>query len=129
MSASIQLTGGGEVAITHADTDKDKQIFMAAEAIWGITADKLSQEKFDELKTVLVGSLTREYETYKVQGFKDTFVLFPLKSSPKSPCSLDTCMVADAAFRCGKCKQAMYCSKGHQREDWSRHKIECISRK
>jgi hypothetical protein len=129
MSASVQLKGGGEVAITHANSDKNTQIFMAAEAIWGITADNLPQAKFDELKTVLVGNLTREYGTYRVQGFGDTFVLFPLKASQKSPCSLDTCMVADAAFRCGKCQKAMYCSKEHQRQDWPRHKVECISQK
>jgi hypothetical protein len=129
MSASVQLKGGGEVAITHANSDKNKQIFMAAEAIWGITADKLPQAKLDELKTVLVGNLIREYGTYRVQGFGDTFVLFPLETSQKSPCSLGTCMVTNAAFKCARCQEAMYCSKEHQRQDWSRHKVECISKK
>ena len=129
MSVNVQLKGGGEVAITHANSDKNKQIFMAAEAVWGIKANRLPQAKFDELKTVLVDRLTREYGSYRVQGFGDVFVLFPLKTSQKSPCSLDTCMVTDAAFRCSKCQEAMYCSIEHQRQDWPRHKVECISRK
>ena len=125
---SIPLKAGA-VTVTHANLDKNNQIFIAAEAIWGITADKLPQAKFDELKTVLVDHLTREYGSYRVQGFGDTFVLFPLNTSQKSPCSLDTCMVTDAASRCARCQKAMYCSKEHQRRDWLRHKVECISQK
>jgi hypothetical protein len=27
--------------------------------------------------------------------------------------------------RCGACKQATYCSKAHQAEDWAGHKAAC----
>jgi hypothetical protein len=129
----------GQVTVTHANYDaaglaKNNQIFMTAEAIWGITSDKLPQAKFDELKAVLENHLTREYGPYRVKGFGDTFVIYMnpevLNTSyKKSPCSLGTCMVTNAAFKCARCKEAMYCSKEHQIQDWSRHKVECISKK
>lgn len=127
---SIPLKAGA-VTVTHASTGKDNQIFMAAEAIWGIKSDKLPQAKFDELKAVLVEKLTREYGAYRVQGFGDVFVINmdPKVLEPsyqKSPCSLGTCMVTNAAFKCSRCKEAMYCSTAHQRLDWPRHKVECI---
>ena len=130
---SIPLKAG-TVTIAHADSDRNQQIFMAAEAIWGIKSHKLPQAKFNELSAVLAGNLTREYGPYKVHGFGDTFVICMdqkvLEASyKKRPCSLDTCMVTDAAFRCAKCQKAMYCSREHQGQDWSRHKVECISQK
>ncbi|NDD99761.1 zinc finger MYND domain-containing protein [bacterium] len=134
---SVPLKAGA-VTVTHANSDKDNQIFIAAEAIWGIKSDKLPQEKFDELKTVLVGNLTRQYGPYTVEskplGSGNVFMIYMdpkvLKTSyQKSPCSLGTCMVTNAAFKCVRCQEAMYCSKEHQIQDWSRHKVECISKK
>ncbi|HAB99820.1 MAG TPA: hypothetical protein DCE71_08370 [Parachlamydiales bacterium] len=130
---SIPLKAGA-VTITHANSDKNKQIFIAAEAIWGIKSEKLPQAKFDEIKTVLEGWLTRKYGAYEGSGFGDVFMISmdPEVLDPyyqKKPCSLGTCMVTNAAFKCAKCKEAMYCSKEHQRQDWSRHKVECISPK
>ena len=130
---SIPLKAG-TVTVTHANSDRNQQIFMAAEAIWGIKSHKLPQAKFDELKDVLVGCLRREYGPYRVEGFGDVFLISMdpkvLEASYKqSPCSLGTCMVTNAAFKCAKCRTAMYCSKEHQRQDWSRHKVECFSQK
>ena len=28
-------------------------------------------------------------------------------------------------MHCGKCNEAVYCSREHQKEDWKRHKLEC----
>lgn len=124
----------GVVTIAHADSSRDKQIRMAAEAIWGIEGDKLPREKFDELMGVLVGYHTRQYGPYEVRGFGDVFLItmdqeVTEASYKKRPCSLGRCMVTDAAFKCSKCKVARYCSKEHQGLDWSRHKVECISTK
>lgn len=128
----------GAVTVAHANSDKNNQIFMAAEAIWGIKPDKLPPAKFEELKTVLMGHLTRKYGPYKVEGKPlgsgNVFMIYMdpevLETSyKKKPCSLDTCMVTDAAFKCARCQEAMYCSKEHQRQDWPRHKVECISNK
>jgi len=120
------------VTIAHANSDTNNQIFMAAEAIWGIKPDKLALEKFNELKSVLEGSLTRDYGPNHVQGFGNVFmismdpeVLEP--SYKKSPCSLGRCMVTNASFKCARCKEALYCSQEHQKQDWRRHKVECIS--
>ncbi len=138
MSTPLQGLQAGTVTVTHANSDQNKQIFMAAEAIWGIKSDKLPQAKFDELKTVLVGNLTREYGPYTVEskplGSTNVFMISMgpevLETSyQKSPCSLGSCMVTNAAFKCSRCKEAMYCSKEHQKQDWSRHKVECISKK
>lgn len=30
-----------------------------------------------------------------------------------------------ASFRCSRCKSVHYCSKGHQKKDWLRHKPRC----
>jgi hypothetical protein len=126
------------VTVAHANSDKNNQIFIAAEAIWGIKPDKLPKAKFDELKTVLTGNLTREYGPFKVQSKPlssgNVFIIYMdpevLESSyKKSPCSLDTCMVTNATFKCARCHKAMYCSKDHQKQDWSRHKFQCISEK
>lgn len=130
---SIPLKAG-TITIAHANSDKNNQIFMAAEAIWGIKANKLPQAKFDELKNVLENSLTREYGPYNVQGIGNVFVIFMdpkvlSNSYEKRPCSIDTCMVTDAAYKCARCMKARYCSKEHQAQDWPRHKIECISQK
>jgi hypothetical protein len=134
---SIPLKAGA-VTVAHANSDKDNQIFMAAEAIWGIKSHKLPLAKFYELKTVLVGHLTRQYGPYKVEGKPlgsgNVFMIYidpeVLETSyQKSPCSLDTCMVTNAAFKCARCQEAMYCSKEHQGQDWPRHKVECISKK
>jgi hypothetical protein len=128
----------GAVTVRHADSDENKQIYMAAEAIWGIKSDKLPLAKFNELKAVLEGNLVREYGPYKVMGKPlGSGNVFIISMNPevldssfkKSPCSLDTCMVTNAALKCGRCKKAMYCSKEHQRSDWSRHKVECSSKK
>ena len=32
-----------------------------------------------------------------------------------------------ATLRCSSCKAQLYCSKGHQRDDWQRHKFICRS--
>lgn len=125
MSVKMHFSGGKEVVVSHADSNKNSQIYMAAEAIWGLTADKLPKAKFEELRSVLQDQRVVEYGSYKVHGFGDVFVLVPLDPSQKSPCSLDTCMVTNAAFKCSKCKNAMYCSKDHQRKDWPTHKTVC----
>lgn len=130
---SIPLKAGA-VTVTHGNSSRNNQIFIAAEAIWGIKSDKLPQAKFNELKAVLEGHQTRKYGPCTVQGFGDTFVIYMdpevLDSSyQKKPCALGTCMVTDAAFKCARCQKVIYCSKEHQLEDWSRHKVECISKK
>lgn len=117
------------INVTHGNGDRNNQISIAAEAIWGIKADKLPEAKFNELKTVLLNHLTKDYGSYRVQGMGNVFLLFPLNTSQKSPCSLDVCMVTDAASRCSRCMKAMYCSREHQIQDWPRHKVECISKK
>ena len=128
----------GTVTVTHSHSDKDNQIFKAAEVIWGIEPAKLPQAKFEELRTVLEGNHTRQYGPYTVEGFplgsENVFVIYMdpkvLKTSyKKKPCSLDTCMVTDAAFKCARCLEARYCSQEHQTQDWSRHSVECISKK
>lgn len=35
------------------------------------------------------------------------------------------CGLGDQLYRCSRCKLAFYCSKAHQREDWSVHKTKC----
>lgn len=37
------------------------------------------------------------------------------------------CAVCDqkSSSKCSNCKQAFYCSVGHQKADWRRHKSEC----
>ena len=128
----------GTVTVTHANSDKDNQIFIAAKAIWGIEPAKLPQAKFEELRTVLEGNHKRQYGPYTVEGFplgsENVFVIYMdpkvLKTSyQKSPCSLDTCMVTNAALKCARCQEAMYCSEKHQIQDLSRHSVECISKK
>jgi len=124
----------GTITIAHANSDKNMQVYIAAEAIWGIKSDKLPQEKFDELKAVLVGQLEKEYGPYTVRGIGDAFVITMdpevLETSyKKRPCSRDTCMVTTAAYKCANCMKARYCSKDHQIQDWQRHKVECISKK
>ena len=129
---SIPPLKSGTITVTHANSNRHNQICMAAEAIWGIKPAKLPQAKFEELKTVLENCLTREYGPYRVQGFGDVFVIDADEkvlepSYKKSPCSLDSCMVTDAASRCSRCKTAMYCSRDHQKLDWARHRIACVS--
>ena len=134
---SVPLKAGA-VTVAHANSDKNNQIFIAAEAIWGIKPGKLPPAKFFELKTVLEDHLTRQYGPYIVEGKplgSENVFLFYMNSEvletsyQKSPCSLGTCMVTNAAFKCVRCQEAMYCSKEHQIQDWSRHKVECISKK
>ena len=31
-------------------------------------------------------------------------------------------------FRCSKCKKAHYCCKEHQKNDWNKHKFNCVSK-
>ena len=64
---SMDLRMGG-IGVTHADSDKNKQIYMAAEAIWGIKSDQLPLAKFNELKRVLEGNLERKYGPYRVMS-------------------------------------------------------------
>ena len=121
----------GKVTVAHADSDKHGQIYIAAEAIWGIKSDKLPQAKFDELMIVLARNLTKEYGPYTVRGIGGSFVILMdpkvLKTSyKKRPYSLDTCMVTNAAYKCSKCMAARYCSREHQKLDWKRHKVECL---
>jgi hypothetical protein len=128
----------GVVTLRHADSDENKQIFIAAHLIWGLKPDKLPQAKFDELEEVLRNNLTRKYWPYEVSSrrfdSRNVFVIsmdFEVMGSSfeKSPCSLDTCMVTNAAYKCGRCKEAIYCCRDHQRFDWKRHKVECIEKK
>jgi hypothetical protein len=115
------------VTITHADSNQDNQIYMAAEAIWGIESDHLPQAKFEELRAVLVGCLERRYGPCLVKGFGNTFVIFMDRDYEKKPCSLPTCMVTDAAHRCSRC-MALYCSREHQKAHWDTHKHVCIKK-
>lgn len=129
---SMPLSAGA-VTVAHANSDKDQQVFMAAKAIWGIESDKLPKEKFDELRKVLVGNLTRQYGPYKVESKPldgtNVFMIFMdpkvLETSyRKSYCSEPTCMTTFAAFKCKKCS-APYCSKEHQKLHWKIHKKDC----
>jgi len=117
----------GAVTIAHANSNRDNQIYMAAEAIWGIKRDDLPRAKFDELKGVLVGCLKRQYGPCLVEGFGNVFVISMDADYEKKPCSLPTCMVTDAALRCSRC-MALYCGKEHQREDWKHHKVVCVTK-
>lgn len=36
---------------------------------------------------------------------------------------------AGASKVCSRCKKAWYCTPGHQKEDWKRHKKECVPKK
>lgn len=134
--SSIPLKAGA-VTVAHANSDKNGQIFMAAKAIWGIESNKLPQAKFAELKGVLEGHLTRQYGPYKVEskplGLGNVFVISMdqevLEASyQSSPCSLDICMTTKAALKCSRCREAIYCCKDHQIQDWPRHKVECIKK-
>ncbi len=134
---SIPLKAGA-VTVTHANSNENDQIFKAAKVIWGIEPDKLPPEKFNELKTVLVDHLTKRYGPYEVEGKPlDSGHVFIICMEPevlepsyeRSPCSLGTCMVTNAAFKCARCLQATYCSREHQEKDWRRHKVECSSKK
>ncbi len=133
---SMSLRGPG-VTVAHSRSGKDGQIYQAANAIWGLKPEKLPKAKFDELDSVLERCLTRKYGPYIVKGMPlssgnvfvismDPVVLEP--SYEKIPCFLDTCMATAAAFKCGRCGDATYCSKKHQELDWPSHKVECISR-
>ncbi len=127
---SMPLYEGG-ITLSHGNSDRNQQVFLAAEAIWGIESDKLPAAKFNELMDVMVNHREEEYGPCRVKGFGDVLVIqmdpIVLNSSyKKKPCSLDTCMVTDAAKKCSKC-MARYCSREHQLADWQRHKLECIS--
>ncbi len=121
----------GEVAVTGGD-----QIYKAAYVIWGLRPDKLPRAKYDELNSVLVAHLTRQYGMYTVVGKpfgkSHVFVISADLADPESapsekwPCGLDICMVTDAAYKCGRCEKVFYCSEAHQRRDWRNHKVYCI---
>ena len=39
-------------------------------------------------------------------------------------CGVQNCQI-QATLRCSRCKQASYCGKEHQRQDWAFHKRSC----
>ena len=54
----------------------------------------------------------------------------PLCCHRTSPtCMLPRCLEPCKGGRCDGCNCAGYCSKEHQREDWSEHKLECAELK
>jgi hypothetical protein len=117
----------GAVTITHADSNQDNQIYMAAKAIWGIERDNLPRERFEELRSVLEGSLERKYGSCLVKGVERTFIICMDADYETKRCSLPTCKVTDAAFRCSRC-MALYCSREHQKAHWDTHKHVCIKK-
>lgn len=129
MNAGFSGMQPGQVRVTHANNDRNKQIYMVAEQVWGLKADKLSQARFDEIRAVRDYGLEKKYGPVTVQAIEGTLMVFLDRDAigkSRSPCSLDTCMVNTAALRCARCRSAIYCCKDHQRADWGRHKIECV---
>jgi hypothetical protein len=43
-----------------------------------------------------------------------------------SSCSLPVCIETVGLKQCSRCKQALYCSTQHQKDDWKRHKTACF---
>ena len=128
MNAGLSGMQPGQVHVTHADNDQNKQIYMVAEQVWGVKADQLSRARFEEIRAVRDYSLEKNYGPVTVQGIGGTLMVFLDREAvgkSRSACSLDTCMVNTATLRCARCRAAIYCCKEHQRADWSRHKIEC----
>jgi hypothetical protein len=124
----------GCINVVRNLSTKENLIYRTAELIWGLKPNNLPKAKFDELERVFKGCLEERYGPFKVKGFfhetEGTFVVssdpgFSLKSYKPVPCSLDTCMVTDAYFKCSRC-MATYCSEEHQRAHWKTHKVTCI---
>eukprot|EP00603_Paraphysomonas_imperforata_P002208 CAMPEP_0114421074 /NCGR_PEP_ID=MMETSP0103-20121206/4888_1 /TAXON_ID=37642 ORGANISM="Paraphysomonas imperforata, Strain PA2" /NCGR_SAMPLE_ID=MMETSP0103 /ASSEMBLY_ACC=CAM_ASM_000201 /LENGTH=263 /DNA_ID=CAMNT_0001589579 /DNA_START=108 /DNA_END=899 /DNA_ORIENTATION=- len=40
-------------------------------------------------------------------------------------CEVEGCQETEGLLRCTGCKMVHYCSKEHQKEDWSTHKMDC----
>lgn len=41
-------------------------------------------------------------------------------------CHIKECGAIDALLRCSRCKEVFYCTRDHQKMDWSSHKTHCI---
>ncbi|MEN9343383.1 MAG: hypothetical protein RLZZ453_170 [Chlamydiota bacterium] len=91
--------------------------------IWGVEANNISPQLFHELNTILANNLTSRFGSYQVRGDQGIFYVLKLEN----PCTLSTCMVSNAAFKCSRC-DALYCSKEHQSQDWKSHKQTCIQK-
>ena len=134
----VALEAHGEVGLQFFDTSKGDSCLK----IVPVRGEVLSLELLQLLKGVQVKILKKhgqadgedlpphiEEEIKQVSGelIKKANERNEQGKPFRGVCGYEDCLVFERLKKCGRCLNIFYCSVDHQRLDWKRHKVKCLS--